>query len=657
MSVESQLEQALEEGQFSAQTGAGEGQATHDILLSRIKALQQTGLPETDSLESAVQKSGALSLNRRDANTLYFCDQLFEQCQSQTDLDTALLQPFLQLRPLVAGVMLRDPTILQSFQHPLYRLLDHIWDTGRYWYPELGRLGEKYFKHLLELLQQLRTADPVATPFKSWLEALDAELKRDTQRADTLARRICESERGAQAGHHSERYVRQQLNQLLTRYAMPASMEELIKGPLRSSLHLIYLSQGQDSAAWKDAIATTEMVLQSLQTPNNEEEKNQVYKLITQVRGLMGKHLISITDPAEQANWDRKIEALHMNLLLDNKVDAHPAEPLPMINEGTGVSANISAALLEQVARIPEGQWLIYRKDNGETVRCRLAMKLEDVGQMLFVNVLGAKCLDKSLEEFAFLLADRHIRLLNADSNFSQILRDTVTHFLQLRQRQAMLQADTSARQMAEENRRLQAQQKARMEAERIALEKLAAQARAEEQAKQMAEEAAARARELVRQAEEKARLAAEEAARAAEEASRAAEEVARHVAAETAKQAREEEARQQAEAERMREHKALLEEQAQLKQLEITLQAVRTLGVGAWVEMKIGGQMQKCKLAAVINASDKLIFVGRDGRKLAEPRRDELISMIIAGSANIVQQGDQFENSLAKVIQTLRKD
>ncbi|HQQ64426.1 MAG TPA: DUF1631 family protein [Pseudomonadales bacterium] len=657
MSVESQLEQALEEGQFSAHAIAADGASMHETLLARISALQEKGLPEPEPLEFAVQVAAPIEMSRRDANTLYFCDQLFEQCQSQTDLDDELLAPFMQLRPLVAGVMLRDPTILQSFQHPLYQLLDQIWDAGRYWYPELGRQGEKYRARLVELLQKLRTADPVSTPFRAWLDELSGQLEKDNQRAETLSRRICESERGSLAGHHSERYVRKQLNEFLTQYPMPAAMEELIKGPLRSSLHLLFLSQGPNSAAWQNAIETTDMVLQSLQSPTNEEEKKRVYKLITQVRGLMGKQLISISNPEELAAWERKIESLHMGLLLDDKIEVRNAEPLPMIDEGTGFSANLSAALLEQVARIPEGQWLIYQKDNGETVRCRLAMKMEEAGQMLFVNVLGAKCLDKTLEEFAFLLADRHIRLLNADSNFSQILRDTVTHFLQLRQRQAMLQADNVARQQAEENRRREAQQKARMEAERIALERLAAQARAEEQARQMAEEAAARAREIARQAEEEARRAADDARRAAEEAIRAAEEVERYAAVEAAKRAQEEEAQKQAEAERLREHQALQVQQSQLKQLETTMQAVRTLCVGAWVELKVAGEMQKCKLAAVINASDKLIFVGRDGRKLAEPRRDELISMIMAGNAAIIQQGDQFESSLAKVIQTLRKD
>lgn len=112
---------------------------------------------------------------------------------------------------------------------------------------------------------------------------------------------------------------------------------------------------------------------------------------------------------------------------------------------------------------------------------------------------------------------------------------------------------------------------------------------------------------------------------------------------------------RQEEAAERERQLQA--EKQERIDEWEMAQKVVRSLGIGAWVDIEIHGERQRCKLAAVINASDKLIFVGRDGKKLIEPRRDDLIKMLLDHKARVVQQGDQFENSLAKVIQTLRKN
>ncbi len=656
MSVEALLEQALRDGRFSPFAGDSDAQ-DRNALFSRLRELQARELPTWEPLEDLVQEAGALKISRRDANTLYFCDQLFEHCQAQTDLEQELLPAFLQLRPLLAAVMLRDPAALQSFQHPLYQLLDQLWDASRYWSPELGRQGEKYRARLDETLQQLRSADAATAPFQAWLDELSSQVAKDFQRAELLATRICQAERGALASQHAESIVKRHINPLLTQQPIPEIVEELFKGPFRHSLQLLFLNQGADSDAWIEAMQTAELLLESIKQPENEQEKQRIYQLISKIPVLLAKTLVGIGDPAELENWQRAIESLHMQMLLDGKLELRDAEPLSILDDENGVTTNISAALLEQVAQIPEGQWLIYRKDSGENLRCRLAMKMEDAGQLLFVNVLGAKCLQKSLEEFAYLLAARHVMLLNADNNFSQILRDTVSLFLQLHQRQTLLQADASERQRQENERRRQAQEKARQEAERIAQERLAAQARAEEEARRLAEEQAKRAKEQAKLAEEAARKAADEARRAADEARRAAEEASKHAAAETAKQAAADAARKQADIERERERLLLEEKQARITEWEETLQSVRTLGVGAWVEMEIQGTVQKCKLAAVINASDKLIFVGRDGRKLAEPRRDELIKLMLDGKAAIIERGDQFESSLAKVIQTLRKD
>lgn len=649
-SVEILLEQALREGLFSTSASPDAGAAGRATLLSRLTGLQNVDVPVWEALEQAVRRPGELSLSQQDANLLYFCDQVFEQCQQQADLEPDLLTAFLHLRPLLAGVLLREPAVVRSLHHPLIELLDLLWDAARYWSPELGRPGEKYRARLDEMLARLRTADPATAPFADWAAELSAQLDKDFQRAATLTSRICQTERGALAGKQAEIFVRQTVAALLAKALMPEAVEELFKGPLRNSLQVVYLRDGVDSDAWRQLLRTADLLLSSMQTVEAQEDKQQQYQVIGAMPGLLGKQLISITDPAEMEDWLARIEQLHMQILLGNTVELRPARPLSQLAADSGVQANVSAALLEQVARIPEGQWLVYRREGADNLRCRLALNLQETGQLIFVNVLGAKCLEKSLEDFAYLLAARHVMLLDADSNFSQILRDTVAHFLQLFQRQSMLRAEAAERQRQEQDRRRLAREKAQREAEKIAQERLLAQARAEEEARQQLEEQARRAEEKARKAAEEARMAAEEAQKAIEEAARFARAKAAQDAIVNAERQRELEAAE-------KERQLLAEKQARLQEWEAVQQGVRSLGVGAWVDIEINGERQRCKLAAVINSTDKLIFVGRDGRKLTEPRRDELIKLILDNKARIIEKGDQFESSLAKVIQTLRKD
>lgn len=651
MSVDALLQEALAQGRFStAEVSAGD-ERTRATLLARLVGLQNVDLPPDESLEQAVQRPGVLVLSQQEANLLYFCDQVFEQGQSQNDLEPELLYPFLALRPLVAGLLLREPAVLRDLQHPLFRLLDQLWDAGRYWSAELGKPGEKYRQRLDEMLQRLRKADPATAPFQTWQDELAAQLAKDFQRADTLVERIRQTAQGALAGEAADRAVRQQIRVLLERAPMPDVVEELLKGPLLHSMKVVCLSKGQASDEWKRIVRVGELLVDSMLGAEDEAGMQQVYQTIPQVIPQLVKQLVSISDATELETWVTRIEKLHMQILLGNKVELRPAQLLSgMEGESSGIAADVGNALLEQVKQIHEGQWLIYQREIGDRLRCRLILKSSDGGQLLFANVLGAKCMEKTLEEFAYLLTGRHILLLDADNNFSQVFRDTVANFLQLYQRQTLLQAELGERQRAELERRRLAKEKAQREAERIAQERLEAQARAEEAARKAAEEQAKIAEAAARQAAEEARKKAEEAERAAAEAAQHAKAVAEKEAIAAAERKRKED-----EAERERQLQA--EKQARIDEWETAQQAVRSLGIGAWVDIEINGERQRCKLAAVINASDKLIFVGRDGKKLAEPRRDELIKMLLDSKARVVQQGDQFENSLAKVIQTLRKD
>jgi hypothetical protein len=60
--------------------------------------------------------------------------------------------------------------------------------------------------------------------------------------------------------------------------------------------------------------------------------------------------------------------------------------------------------------------------DDAHALPVRLALKLEDYGQLLFVNRVGAKALSKSFEEFAYLIRSRKARPLSAETVFSKAL-------------------------------------------------------------------------------------------------------------------------------------------------------------------------------------------------------------------------------------------
>jgi hypothetical protein len=83
----------------------------------------------------------------------------------------------------------------------------------------------------------------------------------------------------------------------------------------------------------------------------------------------------------------------------------------------------------------------------------------------------------------------------------------------------------------------------------------------------------------------------------------------------------------------------------------------VKSLRIGAWVSMKNRfGEQMPCKIAIIYATSGKLVIVDKMGMRVGEFMPEELVTLIMEGSASILEAGDSFESSLSRVIETLRK-
>jgi len=83
----------------------------------------------------------------------------------------------------------------------------------------------------------------------------------------------------------------------------------------------------------------------------------------------------------------------------------------------------------------------------------------------------------------------------------------------------------------------------------------------------------------------------------------------------------------------------------------------VDSMAVGAWLECHNDkGEKSRCKLAAIIRASGKYIFVNRVGIKVAEHTRSSLIEEAQAGEIHMLDNALLFDRALESVIGHLRE-
>lgn len=84
-------------------------------------------------------------------------------------------------------------------------------------------------------------------------------------------------------------------------------------------------------------------------------------------------------------------------------------------------------------------------------------------------------------------------------------------------------------------------------------------------------------------------------------------------------------------------------------------LEQADSLRVGAWVEVRRDDIWLRCKLAAIIRATEKYIFVNRNGAKVAEYCRTGLASAMAEGNLTLLDDGLIFDRALESIIDHLR--
>lgn len=116
--------------------------------------------------------------------------------------------------------------------------------------------------------------------------------------------------------------------------------------------------------------------------------------------------------------------------------------------------------------------------------------------------------------------------------------------------------------------------------------------------------------------------------------------------------------ARQAREQEIARRRDAQEQQGADAAQRQKTARQQALLPVGSWVELHDElGASQRLKLAVKLPSSGKMIFVDREGVRRAEFAPDAFSARLLDGSLRILDQGPQFEDTLARVVGSLRRD
>ncbi len=394
-----------------------------DELLQYLKNIDNFNLSPWVAIVGQTEAIGdPATPSREQIAILRWLGKALELWEKQFPLEGRLAAQVRRLKPLSAALAITDPSFMQPGAHPLHQLLDNVQARAIGWQSRLDRVGVILEQQVTRAVDQSREwFDSNSINLAGICAEFSAAAERDHARAQRMVQRVVETEAGKVKTAAAKQVAAQMINALLEEYPAPEEIGEFVKGPWYTSAQLLLLKFGPDSDYWQKMSATTETLLDSLQSLDEAQEtrRQHIFEVVTQLPKEMRRWLLSLHHDTEAVNEAMGlVERAHLRILRRQPLELQRIEPIVVEGEhtNTGEKQNPNALKSWQ-----EGQWFSVDNDEG-VVRVQLVLKVEQSQQLFFANLAGLKVLQLSFAQFNRLLEQNKVKPLYSGASFSLCL-------------------------------------------------------------------------------------------------------------------------------------------------------------------------------------------------------------------------------------------
>jgi len=391
-----------------------------DELIGYLKDIDDFSISPWIAVTEKTEAIGdPASPSREHTAVLRWLGKALELWEKEYPLEGRLANQVRRLKPLVAALAITDPKFMTPGAHPIHQLLDNIQARAIGWQSRLERVGAALEEQVTQAVDRSRKwFDDPGVDLNAIGREFSAAAERDQTRARRMVQRVVETEAGKVRTAAAKQEAARMINAALQKYPAPEDIGEFIKGHWYTSAQLLLLKFGLDSEQWKGMAATTETLLNSLQSLDDADEsrRQHIFAVVTQLPKDMRRCLLSLHHDTEAVNEAMGlVEFTHLRILRQQPVELQHIDPIVVEDEHIlAGEARHSNAL----KKWPEGQWFMLEQ-GGSWLRAQLVLKIEQSQQLLFTNMAGIKVLQLSYEGFSQMLLDKKAAPLYSGASFS----------------------------------------------------------------------------------------------------------------------------------------------------------------------------------------------------------------------------------------------
>lgn len=261
--------------------------------------------------------AGSMPAATREARVAALLSRLFALIQADTLLPSALRAVLARLQVAALRVAIHDTTMLDSAEHPVWRLMNGIASAGES-YPAPGdkRLAAllAFSEAIAEEISRAQVGD--AMPFRRAHARVDAFLAEQLQWQLREAQDAVATLQRAERREVLEQVLAQRLTEQMSTVRASAPIRRFVTGSWAKVLAEAMVRFGDGTEPTPSYVKTVDDLLWSLQTPDHPQSRQRLVALLPGLlqRLRSGMALIALPEPEQQAVLD-ELMAVHAEAL------------------------------------------------------------------------------------------------------------------------------------------------------------------------------------------------------------------------------------------------------------------------------------------------------------------------------------------------------
>ena len=407
-----------------------------------------SGIPEGkhNVLRDLQQSPLGKKVNQLESMTIELVAMLFDFIFETKDLPDGIKALLARLQIPVLKAAMLDGAFFAKKNHPSRLLVNALAEAGRGWTPVMGT-SDPLYSHIDALVHRILdgfTDD--LTIFDEAREKLERFLAEEEQAAEANIQSTADEIDQTDRKEMAAMVAKSEIERRIEMYPVPNFLAWFLRQQWVNTLQDLYLTHGEESEPWEQAIAMLEDLVWSVQPKRTKDDRKHLVALLPALLKRLSGALARIEWPPEGREK-----------FMANLVEAHAASVKPAVAsapqgtqlvveqakaeaeqakaDGDEEKAAKAEALAEAMSQaepepvehevvddqfleiaqdLERGTWIEFEADDGQLAFAKLAWISPLRGTYLFTNRQGLKALSMNAEELAERFRSDRARLVEA---------------------------------------------------------------------------------------------------------------------------------------------------------------------------------------------------------------------------------------------------